>query len=340
MRSIDRLSLAGPDHIVKRSLELFVASLPPGPGTSAPPRHREGRKVEQMVRHDPGPRRSRSVESYFRRTRVLAALALLVLAGGIVADALARHFWVDNPVVAGLVSSLIVVLLTAALLNEAIERRSRARWRVLAQYVMLQLVRDARLVWTGFAELAGLMPAEEHAATVGAAAASLEAGSAAVRDTARLTLALGELLANANRRRELTHKIAFSVDHSDEVLGRWAAVMLNVDVYAEVIDRHVELAGDLAWLDSVLAFESSGGEVRELIGRNHPAALIAGPVDDTGLVQDMASITQLAEQLDRTTLALASKIVPIEWWRKRLGASAPTPLGDPERSAPEARSVR
>ena len=39
---------------------------------------------------------------------------------------------------------------------------------------------------------------------------------------------------------------------SDELLGRWAGVMLNADVYAEIIDRHVELVGDLAWLGTLL----------------------------------------------------------------------------------------
>jgi hypothetical protein len=38
----------------------------------------------------------------------------------------------------------------------------------------------------------------------------------------------------------------------------------------------------------------------------------------------LAAITQLAEQLDRGTLDLALRIVPIEWWREQLGASAAT----------------
>ncbi len=29
---------------------------------------------------------------------------------------------------------------------------------------------------------------------------------------------------------------------SDEIVSRWAPVMLNADAYAEIIDRHVELA--------------------------------------------------------------------------------------------------
>lgn len=290
-----------------------------------------------MVRHDPGPRRSDSLDAYLRPTRMLAVLALLALVGGIVSDGLERRFWIDHPLLAGLAASAIVVLLTVALVNEALERRSRKRWRVLAQYVMLQLVRDARLAWTGMAELAGLMPAGQEAADryVPAAAASLDAGADAVRHTARLTAALRELVSQKDGRRRLYDEVTCFVEHNDEVLGRWAAVMLNADVYAEMIDRHVELAGDLAWLGSVLGFEFSSEDERARIGRSHPSALIEGAIDGERLVRSIAAIMQLAERLDRTTLALSLQLVPIEWWRTRLGANAPTPLGDAERSPPE-----
>ena len=46
----------------------------------------------------------------------------------------------------------------------------------------------------------------------------------------------------------LRSEFAFLAEHADEVLGRWAAVMLASEVYAEVIDRHVELGGDVAWI--------------------------------------------------------------------------------------------
>jgi hypothetical protein len=300
--------------------------------------------VEDMVRPDPGPRHSESpaayAESYLRQTRALALLALIALAAGIVSDALAEGFWTDHALLAGLVASVIVVMLTVALVNEVVERRSRSRWRVLAQYVMLQLVRDTRLVWTGVAQLAGLMPADQYANGSGipAAAAAIDAGAAAVRDTARLTAALRELMADANRRRQLHDKVVLFAHHNDEVLGRWAAVMLNADLYAEVIDRHVELAGDLAWLGSLLGFELSEEEQRALTGRSHPAPLVEGPLDDERLAQRVAAITQLAEQLDRGTLALALRIVPVDWWREQLGAGAPVPLEDPKPS-PE-RSLR
>jgi hypothetical protein len=40
----------------------------------------------------------------------------------------------------------------------------------------------------------------------------------------------------------------------------------------------------------------------------------------------LAAITQLAEQLDRETLAVALRIVPIEWWREQLRATVPASL--------------
>jgi hypothetical protein len=276
-----------------------------------------------MARRDSGPRRSTSVDAYLRGTRVLAAVALLALVAGVVSDALAGSFWADHSLLAGLVASVIVVMLTVALLNEAVERRSRQRWSVLAQYVMLQLVRDARLVWTGVAELAGLMPSDPYATEIDlfTAANSIDAGSSAVRDEARLTAGLRELLADADKRRLLHDKVAIFVEHNDAVLGRWSAVMLNADVYAEVLDRHVELAGDLTWLSGLLGFDLGEDDDRARTRRSHPSALIEVPLDDERLVQRLAAITQLAEQLDRGTLALALRIVPIDWWREQLGAS-------------------
>jgi hypothetical protein len=279
-----------------------------------------------MLGRDSGPRRSDSVDAYLRGTRALAALALLALIGGVVSDALAGGFWADHPLLAGLASSVIVVMLTVALVNEAVERRSRQRWSVVAQYVMLQLVRDARLVWTGIAELAGLMPSGPAKGELFAIGASIDAGSAAVRDTERLTSALRELVADEDTRKLLHDKVTAFVEENDEVLGRWAAVMLNADAYAEVLDRHVELAGDLTWLSSVLGAELAEHDDRARKGRSHPAAQLEAPLDDEQLVQRLTAITQLAEQLDRGTLAVALQLVPIEWWRRQLGATAPIPV--------------
>jgi hypothetical protein len=284
-----------------------------------------------MNRRESGPRRSGSVDSYLRGTRALAAIALLALGGAVLWDVLAARFWADNALLAGLVASVIVVMLTVGLVNEALERRARQRWSVLAQYVMLQLVRDARMVWTGIAEIAGLMPPDPDAtkSEILTATMSIDRGSEAVRDTERLTPALHKLLADSRSRKQLHDTVTTILEHNDAVLGRWAAVMLNADVYAELIDRHVELAGDLAWLSSLLGLEFGENDDRARTGRSHPAGLIEGQVDDELLVQRLAAITQLAEQLDRGTLELALRIVPIEWWREQLATSPPSPSAPP-----------
>ena len=114
-----------------------------------------------MARHAVGPRRSDSPRTRIRGTRIVAGVSLLVLFGAIAWDLADDHFWARHTLFTSLVASLIVVAVTAAVLNEVLERRQRERWSVLAQYALFDLVRTARLVWSGLLELAGLVPEGE-----------------------------------------------------------------------------------------------------------------------------------------------------------------------------------
>jgi hypothetical protein len=284
-----------------------------------------------MARHDLGPRRSESVESYLRGTRVIAAVALLALVGGVVSDGLAGRFWGRHALLAGLVASVIVVMLSVALVDEALERRSRRRWSVLAQYVMLDFVLNARLIWTGTMELAGLMPSDAITPV------AIDAGARVVRDTPRLAAAIRELIADHDRRRLLHEEISRWVSHSDEVLGRWASVMLNADAYAEVIDRHVELASDVAAVGSLLDYseptdDDDGGRRRKA----RSSAVVQKRVRSaTSSWLRLVVFTQLAEELHRETLQLALRVVPVEWWATRLGTTAPISSVVPEAGSAE-----
>lgn len=260
------------------------------------------------------PRRSGSVESYVRRTRIVAAVAVLLLAGGLVSDELAQAFWARHALLASLVASVIVIALSLAVINEVVERRRRQRWSVVAQVVMFELVRNARLVWTGILDLCGLLPAGETWPE------ALDAGGAMVRDSGRLRAALADLVADEVRRILLHDEIAFVADRCDEVLGRWASVLLNSDLYAEVVDRHVELAGDISWIGGLLDTSHPPDDVRRhRRARTNPAVQMEGGISDEALVRRLVAITQLAEVLDRGTLDIAKRLVPIEWWRERLG---------------------
>src|SRR5262244_1229188 len=188
-----------------------------------------------MARRSVGPRRSDSPRTYVRSTRIIAGLSVLVLCGAVVWDLVDDTFWLHHTLFTGLVASVIVVAVTVAVLNEVLERRQRERWSVLAQYALFDLVRTARLVWTGLLELAGLIPDGELDD------GALAAGSEAVLDTPRLTAAIDEMLASVDRREQLHRLITTLLHQGQEVLARWADVMVNSGTYAETIDRHVEL---------------------------------------------------------------------------------------------------
>jgi len=271
-----------------------------------------------MRRHEVGPRRSRSVDALLRRTRLLAVVALLALAGGIVSDVVEGSFWAGHALLASLTASVIIVMLSVAVINEVLDRRRRERWSVLAQFVMLELVRNARLIWTGVLAQVGLLTPEA------ARPESVEANGRIVRDTPRLAAAVREVIADDALRRALHEEVALFAAHTDEVLGRWAAVMLNADVYAEVIDRHVELAGDISWLLGLLdSSDPPEDRRRQRRANSSPAVQIEGQIAGDELANRIVVITQLAEQLDRATLELALRIVPVEWWEARLGATGP-----------------
>jgi hypothetical protein len=143
-----------------------------------------------MRRHEVGPRRSQSVDAFLRSTRLLAIAALVALAGGIASDVVGGSFWARHALLASLTANVIIVLLTVAVINEVLERRRRERWRILAQFVMLELVRNARLIWTGVLTQVGLLSPQA------ARPESVEANGLIVRDTPRLTVAVCDVIAD------------------------------------------------------------------------------------------------------------------------------------------------
>ena len=249
-----------------------------------------------------------------RSTRIIGGASVLVLSGAVVWDLANDDFWLHHTLLTGLVAGLIVVAVTAAVLNEVLDHRQRQRWSVLAQYALFDFIRTARLVWTSLLELAGLVPDEELDDR------ALAAGSDAVQDTRRLAAAIDEMLAKADLREQLHRLIARLLVDGQDVLGRWAGVMVNSGTYAEIVDRHVELYSRLYWWGSVLD-ESDPLEEhlsRPRLSRLSPATQTSGPVEDEWLRDNLVAIAQLAESLDRESFELAMRIVPLEWWTEQL----------------------
>jgi hypothetical protein len=261
-----------------------------------------------------GPRRTEPARRYAHATRIVGGLSLLVLCGAIIWDLADDEFWLHHTLLTGLVASLIIVAVTAAVLNEVLERRQRQRSAVLAQYALFDFVRTARLVWSSLLELVGVVPDAE----LGGAA--LTAGSEALRDTPRLTAAMEEVLAGPERREQLHRPLLELGRHGQEVLGRWAGLMVNSGTYAEIVDRHVELYSRVYWWSSVFS-ESDPLDVhlgRPRLSRVSPATVTAGPIEDEWLRDNLVAIAQLAESLDRSSFELALRIAPLDWWVTQL----------------------
>ena len=266
-----------------------------------------------IARQGPDPGGADYARSYLRRTRVIAGLAVGLLAAAIVSDRIDRALWAQNPLLTNLASSLVVVALSVAVFNEVLERRRRRDWSVLAQYVLLELVGTARLIWTTLMELLGLMYAGEETA------AALSVGGRTLQDTPRVTEAMRELLADHERRQQLHGLVARLTRRSDELLGRWAGVLLNSAAYAKVIDRHVELYSRLASVGSLLEhFEPTDDDPRRRrVSRSSPIVELHGTLDDDWLGDTLVTIAQLAETLGQSSLRLALRVAPAQWWTKR-----------------------
>jgi len=262
------------------------------------------------------------MRSYVKQHRVAAVVALLALIAAVISDVAATSFWARHALLASLAASVIVVLVSVAVVDEVLERRRRRRWGILAQYVMFELVRNARMIWSSILDVAGLLP------TGTVRGNSLALGVEAVRDTSGLTAALAALLDDDDRRTRMHAAIALLAEHADEVLARWAAVMLNAEVYAEVINQHVELAGDITWIAGLLDSSHPPDDPRRRSrARSSPALQIEANLGSDWLIDRLVVIAQLAEELDRTTLGLALQIVPVEWWEDRLRVTA---TGEPQ----------
>jgi Na+-transporting methylmalonyl-CoA/oxaloacetate decarboxylase gamma subunit len=79
---------------------------------------------------------------------------------------------------------------------------------------MFELVRNARVIWAGVLDVAGLFPTEANQQE------SVAASAQVVRDTPPLAAAVCATVHDNNRRTCFYTKIAFLAEHAADVLGR------------------------------------------------------------------------------------------------------------------------
>jgi hypothetical protein len=264
-----------------------------------------------------------------RRLLLAAAVGLGLILAAAGSDFIVGSFWERHGMLTSLLANLIVVGVTVAVVNQVVDGRDRRRWNLLAQTVLFALIQSARATWTGMLEVLELM--EVHSGSV---ESLREAGKVAL-DTERVARAADALLADEARRATLQRLTTALSDHASEVIAKWAPVMVSAKPYAEVLDRHVELAGRLGWLSDVLAYNEppEGQSPRErALALSSVASEHAEQLgNDAWLHDQILAVVALATALDYEAREDAYAIVPLEWWAQRTAGlagndSPPPPL--------------
>jgi rRNA maturation endonuclease Nob1 len=250
-----------------------------------------------------------------RRFQLTAVIGVALIVAAAISDFLVGSFWQRHTLLTSLLANLVVVAVTVIVINELVERRDRERWSLLAQHVLFSLVQSARATWTGLLEVL------EVGEVSSGAEESLRAAARMTEDTERLSTATRRLLADEQRRARL-QRLALSLsDHSSRVIADWAPVMVGARTYAAVLDRHVELAGRLEWLNSVLAHnEPPEGQSRreEALNRSNVATEKAEELgSDDWLHDQILALIVLATDLDYESREHAFSIVPVSSWAER-----------------------
>src|SRR5258708_5504066 len=85
--------------------------------------------------------------------RIFAILAILLVLAAAASDLFIAGFWLSHPMLTAIVSALVVVVLSVAVIEVVLSRRSERRWRVLAQTALLELAEAANTTWSALADV-------------------------------------------------------------------------------------------------------------------------------------------------------------------------------------------
>jgi hypothetical protein len=241
-------------------------------------------------------------------------LALALITVGLGSDFVIRRFWSRHPMTTSLIASLLVVILSVAVVNDVIDRRSRRRWSLVAQSSLFALTQEARLTWITLLDVLGLEGPQARTWE------ALTVGVQVALDRQRVSEAAEATLLDRRRRLALQPVLTQLGARYSQVIATWASVMLAAAPYADRLDHHAELQGRLEWLASVMT-------EREPVPRKHKRRAVPERIsvatekvdefDETWIHDMLVSITVLAARLDLESHDHAFSLASSDWWIER-----------------------
>jgi hypothetical protein len=230
----------------------------------------------------------------------VAALLLLVSS-----DFYAGRFWVEHPATTAILGSLVAVLLSVTVIEVILNRRSERRWRLLAQYALLELAEAAHAAWGVLIGIVHDEGGDDHE----------------LAEPARITQILDSperapvlkrnievLLTDAHKRDQLRGSLEQSLDTSRGLISRWGVVLTGSSSYSELFDSHVEIIGRIHGLWYFLTYGARRGRQFRAPGGQH---------SDDWFVDNLLSMVRIALRLEDRTWAVALQVVPPDWWDLR-----------------------
>jgi hypothetical protein len=233
---------------------------------------------------------------------VFAVAWLLVL---FTSDFYTGRLWIDHPEATAIVASLGVVLVSVTVIDAVLNRRSERRWRLLAQYALLELAETAHAAW---AVLVGVLDPVD----IGNDGLANPAHITRILDSPERAPALKRsveaLLTDARARDRLRQSLEATLDTCRGLIGRWAVVLTGSSTYSELFDSHVEMIGRIHGLWYLLAYGTRRGSQFRAPGGSHT---------DDWFIDNLLSMTRIALRLEAETWAIALQVVPPDWWDTR-----------------------
>jgi hypothetical protein len=264
-----------------------------------------------------------------RRTFAILAILLLLVAAG--SDFVIAGFWVSHPMLTAIISALVVVVLSVAVIEVVLSRRSDRRWRDLAQSALLELAEAANTTWSAMAGVLELPGASDMPPDRVRAALASDATGPQVRRQVEAGLM------NTQLREKLAGQLGERLVEGHQILGRWAVALTASETYAEIFDQHVELYTRVGALLQFLREGHKRGDPRGLRARGRREySSPGGEAEDEWFVDNLIGTINIGAGLEDATWDLALRILPEAWWDRRtteLAAAARTsrPLPAAER---------
>jgi hypothetical protein len=236
--------------------------------------------------------------------RLLAGIAILLLLAACISDFTSGSFWSRHAMLTSIAASILVVFVSASVVEVVLDRRAEMRWRLLAQYALFDLADNANLTWTA------LMKKLEVPESAGLVADQVHRYLDSEESIAEVRTFLESALSDPVRRASILKLFEHLLGLNQELITRWSVVMTGSRSYVVLFDRHVELFTRVSTIQYYMRTDSPRGVQYWSTTTEEPEKL---------LVDLVISVFHVAVDLEVATWALALKIAGREWWDQRTG---------------------